>query len=83
MNHKVLNANEDFVTFLTSELNFDDFTLVIESQKIAYLLGGSEHIYWIWTLKVKCTQYGFCEQVALKNARASFFFEGDNNFRLG
>jgi hypothetical protein len=26
------------------------------------------------TLKVRCTQYGFCSQAAFKNARAMFFF---------
>jgi hypothetical protein len=26
-----------------------------------------------WTLKVKCTHYGICSQVAFKNARAMFF----------
>jgi hypothetical protein len=28
-----------------------------------------------WTLKVKCTQYGFCGQAAFKNARGFFFIE--------
>jgi hypothetical protein len=28
-----------------------------------------------WTLKMKCTQYGLYEQAAIKNSRASLFFE--------
>ena len=28
----------------------------------------------LWTLKMKCTRYGSCEEVALKNARAMGFF---------
>ena len=34
------------------------------------------HIYiGFQTLKVKCTQYGICSQVAFKNARAIFFLK--------
>ena len=32
------------------------------------------YIYWILDLEVKCTQYGICNQVAFKNARAMFCF---------
>ena len=39
----------------------------MNSQLIAYLLIGSEHIYWILTMK--CTQYGLYGQEAFKNAR--------------
>ena len=44
------------------------------------------HIYiGFETLKVKCTQYGICSQVALNNARAMFFFPklggAGNSFR--
>ena len=49
-----LNANEDFVIFLTSKLItwfIGGFTLKMKSQSIAYLLNGSEHIYWIWDLE--------------------------------
>ena len=56
-----LNASEGFVTFFIFKLItcfIDGFTLIMKSQSLAYLLNGSEHIYWIWTLKVKCTQYG-------------------------
>ena len=45
------------------------------------------HIYiGFETLKVKCTQYGICSQVAFKNARAMFFsFSGGAGscFRAG
>jgi hypothetical protein len=42
---------------------------------MAYLLGGSAHIYiGFETLKVKCTQYGICSQAAFKNTRAIFIF---------
>jgi hypothetical protein len=43
------------------------------------------HIYIEFeTLKVKCTQYGICSQVAFKNARAMFFSKlggAGSNFR--
>jgi hypothetical protein len=59
-----LSANEGFLIFLTSELLtcfIGDFILKMKSQSIAYLLNESEHIYiGVWTLKVKCTQYGIC-----------------------
>ena len=44
-----LDANEGVVMFLTSKLitcSIDGFTLKRKSQPIAYLLNGSEHIYW-------------------------------------
>ena len=49
-----LNANEGFVIFFTFKLftwYIGGFTLKIKSQSIAYLLNGSEHMYWIWDLK--------------------------------
>ena len=49
-----LSANEGFVIFLTSKLItcfIDGFTLKMKSQSIAYLLNGSEHIYWILDLE--------------------------------
>ena len=39
-----------------------------------------------WTLKVKCTEYGICNQAALKNARAKFFLKlggASSSFRSG
>ena len=43
-----LSASEGFVIFLTSKSKIcfiDDFTLIMKSQSIAYLLNESEHIY--------------------------------------
>jgi hypothetical protein len=72
-----LNANESFVTFLTSELItwfIRGFTLKMKSQSIAHLLSGSKHVYiGFGILKMKCTQYGICGLVAFKNARAMVF----------
>ena len=45
-----LSDNEDFVIFLTSKsimCFIDGFTSKMKSQSIAYLLRGSEHLYWI------------------------------------
>ena len=53
-NNYNLNANEGFVIFLTSKLVtwfIGSFTLKMKSQSIAYLLNGSEHMYWIWNLE--------------------------------
>ena len=47
-NHN-LDANEGFMTFLTSKLIIhfiDNFTLKLKSQSIAYLLNGSKYIDW-------------------------------------
>ena len=49
-----LNANEDFVLFLTSKLIIcfnDSFTLKRKSQSIAYLLNGSDHRCWILNIE--------------------------------
>ena len=49
-----LSTNEDFILFLTSKLItcfIVGFTLKRKSQSIAYLLNGSEHIYWILDLE--------------------------------
>jgi hypothetical protein len=44
-----LNVNEDFVISDFQVITFfiDGFTSGIKSQPMAYLLGGSAHIYWI------------------------------------
>ena len=74
-----LGANEGFVIFLTFKsitCFIDGFTSKIKSQSIAYLLNGSEHIYWILSLEDEMhSQYGLYEQAAFKNARAILFFE--------
>ena len=49
-----LNANESFITFLTSKWItwfIGIFTLKMKSQSIAHLLNGSKHVYWIWDLE--------------------------------
>ena len=49
-----LSATVGFVIFLTSKLItcfIEGLTLKMESQSIAYLLIGSEHIYWILDLE--------------------------------
>ena len=66
--HFNLNANEDFVMFLTSKLVtcfIDEFTSRMKSQSIAYLLSGSARAH--------THIYGFCGQVVFKNTRAMFF----------
>ena len=76
-----LNTNEGFVIILTPKLFtcfIGDFALITKSQSIAYLLNGSEHIYWIldvegevhsiWDLRVsglqECKSYGFFQNRA-------------------
>jgi hypothetical protein len=51
-----LNAKWGFCHFLTSKLItcfIDGFTSRRKSQSIAYLLNGSEHIYWILDLETE------------------------------
>ena len=58
-----LNINEVCFISLTSKLLtylIDNFTLQMKSHSKAYLSSRSEHMYWIWALKLRCTQYGFC-----------------------
>ena len=61
-----LDANMDFVIFLTFKLNTcctnGNFTSKMRSQSIAYLFNRCEHIYieYYGTLKVKGTRYGIC-----------------------
>ena len=52
VSHKNYNliASEGFVIFLTSKsitCFIDGLILIMKSQSIAFLLNGSEHIYWI------------------------------------
>jgi hypothetical protein len=56
VSHKNYNLNDKwgFCHFSTSKLItcfIDCFTPKRKSQSIAYLLNGSEHIYWIWDLE--------------------------------
>ena len=49
-----LSASEGFVIFLASKsitCFIDNFTLMMVSQSMAYLLDESEHIYWILNLE--------------------------------
>ena len=85
-----LNANEGFVIFLTSKsitCFIDGFTLKMKSQSIAYLLNGSEHIYWIldlegevhsiWDLSIsglqECKGYGIWFSQCWAGGRATIF----------
>jgi hypothetical protein len=51
VSHKTysLNVDEDFVIFDFQVVTFfiDGFTSGMKSQPMAYLPGGSAHIYWI------------------------------------
>ena len=71
-----LNGNEDFVIFLTSKLItcfIDGFTLKMKSsQLLIYSMEVNIYIGFE-TLKMKCTQYGICGQVAFKNASTIVF----------
>src|ERR1700737_2020045 len=71
-----LNVDEDFVIFLTSKfitcfiggftLKMNSNQLLIYSMKVNIYIGFE-------TLKMKCTQYGICGQVAFKNATTIVF----------
>ena len=71
-----LNGNEDFVMFLTSKLitcSIDGFTLKMKSSELL-IYSREVNIYiGFETLKMKCTQYEICGQVAFKNASTLVF----------
>ena len=71
-----LSGNEDFVIFLTSKLItcfIDGFTLKMKSSQLL-IYSMEVNIYIAFeTLKMKCTQYGICGQVAFKNASTLVF----------
>ena len=71
-----LNANEDFAIFLTSKLItyfIGGFTLKMKSsQLLNYSMKVNIYIEFE-TLKMMCTQYGICGQVAFKNASTIVF----------
>lgn len=72
-----LNVNKDFFISIASKsivYFIDSFTLGTKSQPNAYLLIGREHIYWIWALKFRCTQYGFRGLDNLQDCKDNFFF---------
>ena len=71
-----LSANEDFVIYLTSKLItcfIGGFTLKMKCQSIAYLLNGVNIYIRFGNLKMKCTEYEICGQMAFKNARTMVF----------
>ena len=84
-----LSANEDFVIFLTSKLItcfIDGFTLKMKSQSIAYLLNGSEHIYWILDLEDEVHSIWDLWISGLQECKDNGFFEvgrAGNSFRSG
>ena len=84
-----LNANEGFVIFLTSKLItgfIDGFTLEMKSQSIAYLLNGSEHIYWIWDLEGEVHSIWDLCVSGLQECKGTDFFEvrqTGSSFRAG
>ena len=78
--HKNYNigANESFVIFLTSELItrfIDNFTLIMKSLPIAYLLNGSEHIYWILDLEGEVHSIWDLWLSGLQECKGNGFFE--------
>src|SRR5450631_3000617 len=71
-----LSANEDFVILLTSKLItcfLGGFTLKMKSsQLLIYSMEVNIYIGFE-TLRMKCTQYGICGQVAFNNASTIVF----------
>ena len=62
---------------LNTKLNtyfIDGFTSRIKPQSIAYLLRESAYT-GLWTLKMKCTQYGICGQSNLQECKGNVSFE--------
>ena len=84
-----LSANEDFVIFLTSKLIAcfnSGFTLKMKSKSIAYLLNGSEQIYWIWDLQDEVHSIWDLWIIGLQECKDNGFFEvgrAGNSFRSG
>ena len=86
-----LGANEGFVIFLTSKSNtcyIDGFTSKMKSQSIAYLLNGSEHIYWILDLEDEVHSVWVIRTRSLQECKGIFFFFREsggarNGFQLG
>ena len=84
-----LCANEGFVIFLTSKLItyiIGGFTLKMKSQPIAYLLNGSEHIYWILDLEGEVHSTWDLWISGLQECKGNGFFDDGRvgrNFRWG
>ena len=72
-----LNANEGFVMSLSSKLItcfIDGFTSKMKSQSIAYLLNGSEHIYWILDLEYEMHSIWIIRTSGLQECKGNFIF---------
>ena len=72
-----LSANEGFVIFLNSKLItcfVDGFTSKMKSQSMAYLLIGSEHIYWILKLEGKVHSTWITWTSGLQECKGNFIF---------
>ena len=84
-----LSANENFEIFLTSKLItcfIGGFTLKMKSKSIAYLLNGSEQIYWIWDLQDEVHSIWDLWIIGLQECKDNGFSEVrrvGNNFRSG
>ena len=87
-NHN-LGANVGFMIFLTSYLFtcfIGSFTLKMKSESIAYLLNGSEHIYWILNLEGEMHSIWDLWISGLQECKGNGFFEVrrmGNSFRSG
>ena len=78
----ILSVSEGFAMFLKSKLTtcfIDGFhfenKIPINKNKIPMLIYSTKvNIYiGLWTLKMECTRYGLCTQVAFNNPRAISF----------
>ena len=85
----IIKFNECFVMFLTSTLIacfINHFTFKMESQSIAYLLIGSNHIYWNLDLGGKMHSIWDLWTNGLQECNISDFFEvgrGGQQFSVG
>ena len=64
----------------------DGFTLIMKSQSIAYLLNGSEHIYWILDLEGEVHSIWDLWISGLQECKGNGFFEvgrAGSSFRSG
>ena len=84
-----LRTNEGFEIFLNSKLItcfIDDFTLKMKSRSVAYLLNGSEHIYWIFGLEGKVHSIWDLWTSGLQKCKCNDFFKvrrTSRSFRSG
>ena len=87
-NHN-LSVDEGFVIFLTSKLIIcfiGGFTFEVNSQSIAYLLNGSEHVYWNLFIEGEVHSTWDVWTSGLQECKGNGFSEvgrAGNNFRSG